>query len=300
MTMTRIPIDTSPAELLVRLLCRSPARSMASPSKRAPRIPMGQPMRFAAMLAPVRRAGRLALGVVVVLAGTNAAMAAGDADPDWPCIQRLVPRIAEAAVWAGPELDPEAWRGDREIRQLASDLAARRLSLEDARAEIAAFANALPETDRNARLTALFGRTLEVINRDRASLLAGIKRFARNQRALAERIRTNLDRLEVAELDEGRSVSDAASSTAPAPLPDLDVTGAVGMPGMSADIIPPQTLTQPVGEGQLDQLRQTVLWETRIYAERQRSLIYLCEQPVLLDQRAFAIGSAAAGHLLRN
>ena len=38
-----------------------------------------------------------------------------------------------------------------------------------------------------------------------------------------------------------------------------------------------------------EELEQQRLWDTRIYEERQRSLTYICEQPVLLEQRAFAL-----------
>jgi hypothetical protein len=204
------------------------------------------------------RAGAIAamalLAVGIGFAPTPSAAQPPPEDPDWPCIQRLVPRIAEAAVWAGPELDPQNWASDSEVRRLAGAIALRRMPVEEAREEIAAFAEQLPEEERNARLAALFGRTLEVINRDRGSLIAGIKRFAQNQRARAEMIREN----RIAARDGSRSESDAAS------------------------------------------LQETLAWETRIYEDRQRSLIYLCEQPVLLDQRAFALGSAVASQLLRD
>ena len=36
-------------------------------------------------------------------------------------------------------------------------------------------------------------------------------------------------------------------------------------------------------------------WDVRIYDDRARSLTYLCEQPVLLEQRAFALARAIAG-----
>ena len=36
--------------------------------------------------------------------GAGALAAAGE-DPDWPCVQRLVPEIAPAVIWAGPPLD---------------------------------------------------------------------------------------------------------------------------------------------------------------------------------------------------
>lgn len=38
-------------------------------------------------------------------------------------------------------------------------------------------------------------------------------------------------------------------------------------------------------------------WDERIFNERRQSLAYVCESPVLLEQRAFALGRAIASHL---
>lgn len=38
-------------------------------------------------------------------------------------------------------------------------------------------------------------------------------------------------------------------------------------------------------------------WAVRIFQDRQQSLTYVCEVPVILEQRAFALGRAIAGHL---
>lgn len=177
-----------------------------------------------------------------LLAPPDAVRAAASNDPDWPCIQRLVPRISATQVWAGPE--PATWQGDLEVDRLAAKLAARRTPLEETEKMVETFAEAQPSDAVNERLTALFGRTLEIINRDRASIIAGIKRFAARQRALAERIRTARTTLE-----------DASAATA-----------------------------------QDAELREQLHWDLRIFDEREKSMTYLCEQPVLLEQRAFALG----------
>jgi hypothetical protein len=175
---------------------------------------------------------------------SGAARAAASADPDWPCIQRLVPRISAAQVWAGPEPSPADWRGDIEVSRLASKLAARRTPIDEAEKLVEAFAEAQPKQAMNTKLTALFGRTLEVINRDRASIIAGIKRFSARQRALAERIRQARATLQ-------------------------DRTDSI-------------TLDSDVAE--------QLSWDLRVFDEREKSMTYLCEQPVLLEQRAFALG----------
>lgn len=38
-------------------------------------------------------------------------------------------------------------------------------------------------------------------------------------------------------------------------------------------------------------------WDTRIFTERQQSLTYVCETPVILEQRLFALGRAIQSHL---
>ncbi|MBC8130946.1 MAG: hypothetical protein H7Y08_11580 [Rhizobiaceae bacterium] len=45
------------------------------------------------------------------------------------------------------------------------------------------------------------------------------------------------------------------------------------------------------------QAQETILWDTRIFDERRRSLTYVCEVPILIEQRLFALGRAMTGAL---
>ena len=47
----------------------------------------------------------------------------------------------------------------------------------------------------------------------------------------------------------------------------------------------------------IDRAEADVDWSTRIFIDRQQSLTYVCETPVILEQRAFALGRAVAAHL---
>lgn len=49
----------------------------------------------------------------------------------------------------------------------------------------------------------------------------------------------------------------------------------------------------------IDKLEAEIDWSTRIFQERQQSLTYVCETPVILEQRIFALGRAMAAHLPR-
>ena len=47
----------------------------------------------------------------------------------------------------------------------------------------------------------------------------------------------------------------------------------------------------------IDAAEEALDWDQRIFTERQQSLGYVCETPVILEQRAFALGRAIARHL---
>ena len=112
------------------------------------------------------------------------------AEGDWPCIQRKVDELTAAQMWDGPALETVVnWRDDPAVAALAAELAQRRMPLEEAASRIERFA-AEAGRDRDAKLTALFARVLDRINAERGRLVAGIERYARKQRELAERIKT--------------------------------------------------------------------------------------------------------------
>jgi hypothetical protein len=105
--------------------------------------------------------------------------------PDWPCQQRLVPRLAAAAYWNGPSLDGIGdWHTDPAVAALVQHLAPRRVSPEDGLAAIAAFAQGLTD-DRTRRLALAFRGLLDESNRERSALIDALKRIGRRQRELA-------------------------------------------------------------------------------------------------------------------
>ncbi len=70
------------------------------------------------MTHPVHKLAVIALaGAVLIFRGTAAA--AASEDPDWRCVQRLMPEISPATVWGGPPVDDaaRAWRETPAIRQ---------------------------------------------------------------------------------------------------------------------------------------------------------------------------------------
>jgi hypothetical protein len=197
-----------------------------------------------------------AAGVVVLCGWATGPHAADPADPDWPCQQRKVAAISAGQVWSGPPLEGvgESWREDPLVADLARRLAERRIDLEQAKSLVSDFAaNSGP--DRAERLTRLAAGMLTIINRDRASIIAGIERYAKRQRALAARIEQQ-----------------------------------------SAELLAMPTETEDDRSRRAD-LQEVQDWDERIFQEREHSLTYVCELPVELERRAFALGREIARYL---
>ena len=187
--------------------------------------------------------------------------AAAQEDPDWPCIQRKVPHLSIAQLWAGPPVPEDAsWRDDPELARLVSVVSARRTDLDEVRSLLAGLGPAEGQ-GRDQRLLALFAGVFEAIDRERARVIEGIARFARKQRGLAEQI-------------DARGAALGAAEAAAAP-DDHD----------AAD--------------RIEEMRDELDWDIRIFQDRQRSLSSVCESPVILERRAFAVAQMIQAELGR-
>lgn len=111
----------------------------------------------------------------------------------------------------------------------------------------------------DARLALLFAGAFAEIDRERYRIIGGISRFAEKQRGLSDQI--DAKRARLAELQ------------ATAKPDDFDA------------------------QDEIERLQDEILWDTRIYQDRQRSITYICESPVLLEKRSFAVAQAIMGHL---
>jgi hypothetical protein len=145
-----------------------------------------------------RRAHFLLAAALTVLAPMRAEAQQPRVDPDWPCIQRKVPEMSVAQVWSGPPIEEtqlQAWRSDADVAELVPELAARRLPIAEAEAEIGKFADELGEGAKAERLTLLFAGIFASLDRERGDVIDGIERYGRRQKAMAEEIRASQARL---------------------------------------------------------------------------------------------------------
>ena len=187
------------------------------------------------------------------------ARAASSKSKAWPCIQRKVPELSAATIWSGPPVnkDDRAWAKHSAIAPLVKSTTSRRNSIAEAKAKIDAFAATLKD-DKAARLTQLFVGQFTLINSERREVMAGIERYARRQQALSEAIKTSIGELNALAAKE--SPTDADNK-------------------------------------RLDELNEKLKWNTRIFDEREQSLQYVCDVPVLLEKRLFALGRHIMTHL---
>ncbi|MDQ0303493.1 hypothetical protein [Ancylobacter polymorphus] len=102
------------------------------------------------------------------------------------------------------------------------------------------------------RLTLLFAGVFEQINARRSRIMSGIERYSEHQIELSKRIKEQ---------------SLALAKAKKAATTDEEKTKA-------------------------QELEKQLLWDTRVYDARQQSMTAVCESPVLLEQRVFALARA--------
>ncbi|WP_207447840.1 hypothetical protein [Roseomonas marmotae] len=207
----------------------------------------------------------LTAGAVLLALATGAgtAMAAGPGtDPDWPCVQRLVPELSAAAVWSGPP--PPQGDGWRQVPEVA-DLVARITPMAVGEAagvrSILDFAAPLDAGARRQMLPLALSGTLAGTNQVRSQVIERIKAFARRQRGLAEMVQRLTEQLDVSD-QEG--AGQAAAGEAKARHAELE---------------------------------QRVFFATKTFQDTERTLRYICEVPVRLEARFGAYARALEGAL---
>jgi hypothetical protein len=196
----------------------------------------------------------LAAMSVLMLAGLSGnAQAAFGTSKDWPCIQREMPKISAGMVWTGDPVDAKdrSWTKMPKVAEAVQQVISRRKNIDEVHDAIDAFAANLKE-DRTEALRALFVGALQKINAERRHIMGGIKRYSRRQSALADQIREKSLREE--------------------------------------ELLRKKSTLNDEEKQKLSELSDEVKWDTRIYEERERSLTYVCETPVMLEQRLFQIG----------
>jgi hypothetical protein len=195
------------------------------------------------------------------LAGLIAALAgpAAAADPTDPDWPCVQRKVPELSIGQmwAGPLPDDAWKKNAEVKELARHLVPRRVTPEELAAEAETYAATLAPDARAEGLADLFAAVLQRINAERGQVIAGIGRYARHQQEIGARIEARED--EIAKLQQ-----------VPDDQKDWD---------------------------RIEELQDALAWDTRVFKERAQALTYVCETPVQLEQRAFAIARTLGGLL---
>ena len=205
--------------------------------------------RFSVALSTGNSAFCFAVALVACLA--QPAFALDPRYPDWPCQQLKVPGISVASVWTGPSIEgiDKAEPSDPRQPEIVARLAARRTPMEDARKLVAEFVAGTSD-EKQQKAKSLFASLYSKLNAQRDEVMNGIERFSRKQKAMAEQIRDETQKM--------RELQDR---------PNAD-------------------------QAQSDELANRLSWQTRIFEDRRKSTLYVCDVPVLIEKRLFDLGSA--------
>jgi hypothetical protein len=201
-----------------------------------------------------------ALAAVLALAlapgGAASAQQNSRRQGDWPCKQVRVPSLSMESVWSGPSLDAasKAWRDDPEIFDLVARVSVRRTPLEAAEKLIAEFAKGAGDKGAGDK------RRVRL-----AMLFAGV--FERLDAERREVI-AGLDRYGLKQKEMAEKLRLA-----------------------TRNLREHQDKAQGDSE-KLKQLGEALQWDLRIFEERGRALVFVCETPALIEQRLGALTRA--------
>jgi hypothetical protein len=191
--------------------------------------------------------------VLFSLASAAAQVPRGRDQGDWPCRQAKVGTIALASIWAGPPIEAaQDWRSDAEVAALVTRVSERRTPLDEAQSVIADYAKRLDKEQKNTRLAMLMAGVFDRLNSERDSVIAGLERYGRKQKDMAERVKSEIEALNAAQSESNGDQQKVAD------------------------------------------LSNRVQWDTRVFEDRRRALTFVCETPVLIEQRLGALARTIA------
>lgn len=184
---------------------------------------------------------------LAVMVPLGSAWAQETADQDWPCQQRLVPKIAAAQLWSGPALPEEktVLTAPPDISDLGRSVMSPTISDAQATKMLTDYKAHLKSAKKfKAVAPTLFLIALTEANSRREEQISGIKRFTQGQFALSRKLADDVN-----ELDK-------------------------------------QTMGQPAKDGTpaMD-LENQVHMEQKVFEDREKQVKFLCDTPAGDEQR---------------
>ena len=125
--------------------------------------------------------------LLAALAMLTAAAGPPAPDPDWPCVQRLVPNLTAGTFWPTPISNVD-WRDDPRIAGLVTTVAPRSEPVGQGVERLQAFAATVAANDRQATLARVFAGLVDETNRQRDQIIDRLRAIARRQRAITKTV----------------------------------------------------------------------------------------------------------------
>ena len=195
---------------------------------------------------------------LILLFLVSATVSAQVPDPEWPCVQVLVPEIVPAVVW--PEIIDEsligAWKEDESVTAMVEKLSDLDEFTESERQLIDDFVESVPVDFRASTLNMLADGIVTLSNQRRTQYIDGIKRYTRQQISIAQQIESTLNL--IAELE-----------SQPAP----------------------ESVTRQA------EIEETLHWHQRVYDQREHAIRSLCDRPVELEEKLSVVLRELAQYL---
>ncbi len=179
-------------------------------------------------------------------------------DPEWPCIQVLVPEIVTAVMWPEEITDEQldAWRKDPSLSSIVEEFSNLDQFTEIEQQRVEAFVESVPEASRLATLNTVAQGIVDTANQRRDRYINGIKRYTRQQISIADQIGSTLN--ELAALDQGGTT------------------------------VSPERRTE---------IEETLAWHQRVYDQREQAIGALCDVPVELEEKLSSVVRELAQYL---
>ena len=141
---------------------------------------------------------------------------------------------------------------------MAKKLIVRRYSEEQVAEFVAAFAKQVDQDKRQVEMTRLFAASFDLVAAERRDIIAGIERFTKRQRELADNVRKTR-----AELEASLKLQDPSDEQL----------------------------------AKRREIEERLNWQTRIFDDREKSTRFVCEVPTLLEKRLFLIAREIANNI---
>ena len=124
-------------------------------------------------------------------------VSAQNVEQDWPCIQAYVPQVAAAVVWPEPidEAIEGTWRESDLLKSTVEEFGSLESFSNEDKERLQSFADSIPDDQKIDNFNRVTDGIVEKFNQRRRDYLKGIRKFTRQQIAVAKQIETNLNEL---------------------------------------------------------------------------------------------------------